>query len=87
MPVKTLVEAGILPTFRYQLQLVSGVVEKEINSEEKMRQFINGAYGGSGPDGQVAFTAQTGVLFDNLAVLGPSPLMTKRVGHHFVATI
>lgn len=78
VPLEELVNTK-LPNFAYQLQLGSGELEKHIKSKEQIKQFLNGAYGGRGPNGEVAFTPEKGVLLENLPKLGPSPLLDKRV--------
>ena len=78
MPLEELVETK-LPNFRYQLQLASGEVEKAIISREQIRQLLNGLYGGRGPNGEVGFTTQQGLLVQNMPKLGPSPLVSERV--------
>ena len=76
-----------LPNFRYQLQLSSGEVEKHIVSKEQIRQFLQGAYGGRGPNGEVAFTAEEGIQYRNLPNIGASPLLTDKVGHVVVMVL
>ena len=79
MPLETLIETN-LPNFRYQLQFRSGEVEENIISKEQIRQFLNGLYGGKGPAGETGFSVEEGVQFKNLPSLGPTPLMSSRVG-------
>ena len=69
----------VLPNFKYQLQLASGEVEKHVNDRKTIKQFLNGMYGGRGPKGEVVFTTEKGVLFENLAAIGQSPLVSPEV--------
>ena len=68
-----------LPQFGYQIHLASGEVEKVIVSREQIRQFLNGMYGGHGPNGEILFNPKKGVIPENLPNIGPSPLLTKGV--------
>ena len=77
-PLEELVKTK-LPNFGYQLQLASGDVEKVITSRDQLRQFLNALYGGRGPNGEVGFTVQEGLLVQNLAKLGPSPFISEKV--------
>lgn len=69
----------LLPNFGYQLHLSSGEVEKVIESKDKIKEFLNGMYGGKGPDGKVGFSPYTGILFDNLPKLAANPLLSAKV--------
>lgn len=77
-PLEELVKTK-LPNFGYQLQLASGDVEKVITSRDELRQFLNALYGGKGPNGEVGFTVQEGLLVQNLPKLGPSPVISEKV--------
>ena len=68
-----------LPNFGYQLQLASGDIEKVIASRDQLRQFLNALYGGRGPNGELGFTAEEGLLVQNLLKLGPSRLISAKV--------
>jgi soluble epoxide hydrolase/lipid-phosphate phosphatase len=76
-PRSTYIPATVASNFKYQLQLQGPDVEGTIVGEEKIRQMLNGLYGGRGPKGEVAFDVSSGVFFDNLPKLGPSPLLSK----------
>lgn len=78
------VASGVLKNFTYQLQLMGPDVEKNLQGEEKVRQFLNAMYGGRGPNGEVGFTVTKGVLFDNLDKLGPNPLLSKEELDYYV---
>ncbi|TQS33045.1 hypothetical protein Golomagni_06626, partial [Golovinomyces magnicellulatus] len=71
------VASGVLKNFSYQLQLKGPDVEKNLQSAEKIRQFLNSAYGGQGPNGELGFTVSKGVVFDVLDKIGPTPLLSK----------
>ncbi|KAI9733763.1 MAG: hypothetical protein M1818_007177 [Claussenomyces sp. TS43310] len=66
-----------LPNFTYQLQLAGPEVQERIQGRDKIRQFLNGVYGGWNEDGaKVGFKTREGVLFDNLPVLGRTKLLS-----------
>jgi len=67
---------GRIPQFGYQIQLASGEVEKHIKSKEDIRQFLNGMYGGRGPNGQLIFSTFTGIQFENVPLIRNSPLLS-----------
>ncbi|MCJ1247997.1 hypothetical protein MMC30_005212 [Trapelia coarctata] len=67
-----------LPHFGYQLHLSSGEVEKAIDSNDKIGEFLNGMYGGKGLKGEVGFNPRTGILFDNLPKLAATPLLSGK---------
>lgn len=73
---------GPLPQFGYQLHLASGEVEPKINTRELLRKFLNGIYGGKGPNGEVVFSPFDGVKFDALPNIGQSPLLSEKVSKH-----
>lgn len=81
-PLDKLVKA-VLPNFAYQLQLASGEVEKRIQTREQIRQFLNGMYGGKGPNGEMGFATNPGILFDNLPKLEPSRLLSEEELDHY----
>jgi soluble epoxide hydrolase/lipid-phosphate phosphatase len=45
--------------------------------EEKLRQFLNGMYGGRNPAGERPFSTDFGCHFDLLPDVGPTPLLSK----------
>lgn len=73
-----------VPNFTYQLHLRGPDVEEGIQGEEKIRQFLNGMYGGVGPNGELAFKVTEGVQLDNLHKLGPAKLLSKEELDHYV---
>jgi len=70
---------GPLPQFGYQLHLAGPEVEAALQSEEQIRQFLNGMYGGKGPNGELAFDPVRGVLIENLPKLGKGRLFSDKV--------
>ncbi|KAF2477393.1 alpha/beta-hydrolase [Lindgomyces ingoldianus] len=73
-----------LPQFAYQIHLASGEVEKSVNSEESVRQFLKGLYGGRGPNGEYAFDPHKGVLPENLSKIGNSKILNGKVLDYYV---
>ena len=76
MPLEEVVEKK-LPNFGYQLQFASGEVEKKLSTKEDLRLFLNGMYGGRGPNNEIAWLATEGVQYHNLPKLGPTPLLDQ----------
>ena len=72
-----------LPNFGYQLQLASGAVEEHIKTTAQIKQFLNGLYGGKGPNGEVGFDVRKGVLFENLPILRKTPLLDEEVLEYY----
>lgn len=70
---------GPLPQFAYQLHLASGEVEKSVNDEASIRQFLKGLYGARGPGGEVAFDPEKGVIKENLPKIGESRILNGEV--------
>jgi hypothetical protein len=70
---------GPAPQFGYQIHLASGEVEKRIQSRDDIRQFLKGMYGGRGPNRELIFSPQKGILFENLHKVGNSLLLTEKV--------
>jgi hypothetical protein len=70
---------GPLPQFTYQLHLASGEVEKIVNDEQTIRQFLKGMFGGRGPKGEIAFDPEEGVLPENLPLIGDTRFLNGKV--------
>lgn len=67
-----------LPNFAYQAQLAGPDVEREIGSDlEKIRAMLSGLYGSKGPNGELVFTVDKGVHFENLDKMGKCPLLNE----------
>ncbi|KAF2751383.1 alpha/beta-hydrolase [Sporormia fimetaria CBS 119925] len=75
---------GPLPQFRYQIHLASGEVEKIVNDEQKIRQFLKGMYGAKGPNGEEAFDPCKGVIPENLPLIGESRILNGKVLDYYV---
>jgi pimeloyl-ACP methyl ester carboxylesterase len=73
-----------VPNFRYQIHLAGPEVQAEVAGKERLRQFLNGIYGGRGPAGEPVFLASQGVLFENLPKMGPSPLLSHEEVEFYV---
>jgi hypothetical protein len=70
---------GQLPQFAYQLHLASGEVEKSVKDEQSIRQFLRGMYGARGPNGELAFDPEKGVLAENLPKIEESRILNGKV--------
>jgi len=75
---------GPLPQFAYQMHLASGEVEKSVKDEQSIRQFLKGMYGGRGPNGELAFVPEKGVIPENLPTIGESRILNGRVSVNFL---
>lgn len=69
------IEAGITPSFGYQLQFRNPSIDRKLLGPSKIRQVLLALYGATTPDGKPGFDARTGLIFDNLPHLGSSPLV------------
>ena len=90
MPVyvdlETLVSSGKLASFKYQLQFISGEVEKHVKTPEDIRRFMLALFGARTTDTrEVAFTVEDGIIFDRLDRLAPStPLVSPEEMDEYV---
>ena len=71
--------SGPLPQFGYQIHLASGEVEKFVNDEASIRQFLKGTYGAKGPNGELSFDPITGISAKNLPLIGESRILNGKV--------
>ena len=78
VPLEEMVGSRI-PNFRYQLQLSSGEIEKEIQSKQQIRQVLNAFYGGQGPNGELGFDVKHGIHLKSLHTLSPTKLLKQDV--------
>jgi pimeloyl-ACP methyl ester carboxylesterase len=69
------IEAGITPTFGYQLQFRNESLDAKLKGKTKIRQVHRALYGGQTPEGELGFDARTGLIFENMPRLGSSPLV------------
>lgn len=75
VPIRTL--AKTLPAYAYMEHLASGELEDHFQSKKELRSFLNGCLGfPQGPNGEVGFTPEHGMHFENFPVLSPTPLFT-----------
>lgn len=70
---------GPLPQFGYQIHLASGEVEKMVNSQETIRQFLKGIYGATGPNRETVFDPVKGVIAEHLPKVGESRILNGKV--------
>jgi len=70
--------SGPLPQFGYQIHLSGPEVEAKIKTREQIRQFLNGMYGGRGPKGELLFSPEKGILFENLEKVGKTRLLSEK---------
>lgn len=75
---------GQLPQFAYQLHLASGEVEKSVKDEQSIRQFLKGLYGARGPNGELAFDPERGVLAENLPLIRESRILNGKVSRTYI---
>lgn len=69
-----------IPFFGYQLQFVSGELEKALTTKKNIRQFLLAMYGARTSKGEVAFDVTKGALLDKLPDVQPSQkLMSEEV--------
>jgi soluble epoxide hydrolase/lipid-phosphate phosphatase len=71
---------GPMPQFGYQLHLASGEIEKKVTTKEDMSAFIRGVYGARTPRKEVVFSPTKGILLNKLHELGPTWVMSDKVG-------
>lgn len=86
-PVYVDVEATAkrLPNFGYQVQFASEVTEQILAKfPEGIRKFLNGMYGGTGPNGEQMFSTSIGVIEENLDKVGPALLMDQEMVNYYV---
>lgn len=82
IPLEALVQR--VPSFKYQLQLSSPVAENIVNkSSDRLRQFINGIYGGVGPNGEFMFSVEKGIIEENMDLIGPAKLMSQEMVDYY----
>ena len=83
VPLEDIVK-GPLPQFGYQLHLAGPKVEAGLQTEERIRQFLKGMYGGRDDSGRVIFSPENGLDFDVVDKVGMAPLLNQEVRHGFV---
>ncbi|CBX97347.1 hypothetical protein IAQ61_007234 [Plenodomus lingam] len=75
---------GPLPQFAYQLHLASGEVEKSVTDEQSIKQFLRGMYGARGPNDELAFDPEKGIIAENLPKIGESRILNGKVLDYYV---
>ncbi|KIV80109.1 hypothetical protein PV11_07631 [Exophiala sideris] len=82
-PLGILVQSR-LPNFAYQQHFASGEIEATVSSKSEIRQFLDNLYGARTPEGQVAFTAETGVDLAAQPRVGKNRLLTDEEMDYYV---
>ncbi|KYK60009.1 epoxide hydrolase [Drechmeria coniospora] len=82
--LEDVIAMGKYSNFGYQLQLKGPEVENAIQGAGKLRQFLNGMFGGVGSNGEFAFTPEKGVQLDSLPKLKRSRLLSDEELDHYV---
>lgn len=54
-------------------------MEKHVHNEQSIRQFLKGMYGARGPNGELAFDPEKGVIAEHLPIIGESRLLNGKV--------
>ncbi|KAI9166796.1 Epoxide hydrolase srdG [Paramyrothecium foliicola] len=75
--LQDIIASGRLRQFGYQLHLAGPELEQQLQGPEKLRQLLNGLFGGIGPDGEFGISMEKGVLLDNLPKLRPTRLLSS----------
>ncbi|MBE3043792.1 alpha/beta hydrolase [Candidatus Bathyarchaeota archaeon] len=79
------IEAGITPTFGYQLQFRDRSIDWKLLGPSKVRQTLLALYGATTPEGEPGFDPFTGLIFGNLPRLGSSPLVSDEDLDYYTA--
>lgn len=72
--------SSVTPHFGYQLQFISGNVERAVQTKEDIRGFLCALYGGRTENGESGFDAKTGVALEKVRALRRSVLLSEEVG-------
>ncbi|KAI1934019.1 hypothetical protein LOZ58_005931 [Ophidiomyces ophidiicola] len=83
VPLDKLVATRI-PFFGYQLQFVSGELEKKIKTKNDIRQFLIALFGGRTPEGEIGFDVTKGAFLDKVPNLRPSRLLSEEELDYYV---
>jgi len=75
-----------MPSTKYMLDNASDVVEKAVDSPEKIKRFLSGIYGGKNEDGSKdrIWVATKGYDFSALNKVGPSPFLDEKEMKYYV---
>ncbi|KAJ4346040.1 hypothetical protein N0V95_005773 [Ascochyta clinopodiicola] len=71
----------------FVLHLASGEVEKSVKDEESIRQFLKGLYGARGPNGELVFDPEKGVIAENLPKIGESKILYGEISAHLTRLV
>lgn len=66
-----------LPNLGYQVQFAGPEVEESVQGQEKVKEYLNAMFGGQGPNKEVGFVPERGVLFENFPKLGRTRLLDE----------
>ncbi|KAH8837837.1 hypothetical protein MCOR27_007228 [Pyricularia oryzae] len=69
------VKAG-LTNFGYQVAMRDPALDAKLQTRDQIRQMLLAFYGAQTPQGQPGFTAEKGLIFENLPTLGSTPLLS-----------
>lgn len=67
------------------MQLRNSTYDLYFTAPERIRQILTAFYGGRTPDGELVFDAHTGLIFENVPYLQPSPLTGDADMNYYVA--
>lgn len=54
-------------------------MEKSVKDDATIRQFLKGVYGARGPEGELVFVPEKGVVAENLGKVGESRVLNGEV--------
>ncbi|RDA92957.1 hypothetical protein CP533_5533 [Ophiocordyceps camponoti-saundersi (nom. inval.)] len=84
VPLETLIAAGQLTNFKYQLQLRGPNVEAEVQGKDRIRKFLSAMYGGTDDNGELAFSTEEGCLLRKLPEIGSPALLSEKELDYYV---
>ena len=77
LPLHTLVTKS-LPNFTYQLDFAGGALEEALTTRDAIKGFLNGCYGGRGPNGEAIIRRNGRVEVENVGLFKSNPLCTDK---------
>ncbi|UKZ54845.1 hypothetical protein TrVGV298_008659 [Trichoderma virens] len=83
-PKLVIIGAGRLQNFKYQLQLKETFVQDHVTGKDKLRQFFKAIYYGQGPNREVAFNMEHGLIIENLDLIQDPPLLDAAELEYYV---
>lgn len=77
----------VLPQFAYQLHLASGEIERNIQTKEEIKYFLNSLFGARTADGTPGFDVRKGAIFDVIksGKLVRTNLLTEEEWDHYAS--